>query len=343
MVLAPCMVASPVSHAAAAGEWKTYSEGITALRLMYPTGWAVTAQPQIDVPFKIGGTTASGFAGELEIHIAAATTDITDVFKAVQSNVWPKLKDFKEVTGSEGNWGRNALFHGPWREISFKIGDLAVRQRWYFFRYNKQNFMLVFTAPDGGWAKVLPIFSQILTTLEPSPRSKMIKSNSESTNSGAASSKAIQSWDLAALQDDALLPLRLSYPIGWKVKKQTHGDDREWKIDGKNSSGHEAEMHVWSVPRGDFSLDRFVESVEDQYFKPLKNYQKLNSGRRIVGGADGITTSLTFATDEGFPGKMDVLYFADRDRFYGVSLMTVAWSQQEMRNLFDRLYGTIKL
>jgi hypothetical protein len=304
---------------------------------MYPKGWAVTPQPEIDSPFKIGGVAPGGFAGELQLRLGMASMEVPELLKTIRTHIWSKLTNYKETGGADGKWGRNNAFRGTWRDITFNIGDLAFHQRWYFFRNAQQNYMLIFTSPDKGWAKSLPVFEQILTTIEPSGRSKMIQSKPE------IKSEKLPSWELGTLQDEAFLPLRMSYPKDWKVSKIVHGDDKEWKINGKNSAGHEAELHIASIPRGDLSLDRFVDAVEQDHVKDLKDYSKVSTGHRSVGGADGTTRSITFTSDEGLPGKMDMLFFADRERFYCVSLMTAAWSQEEMRNLFDRLYSTIKL
>lgn len=328
------MVASPTTHMNAAEQWKTYTDGRTGLRLMYPAGWALTPSPSLESPFKLSGNTSSGFAVELQISTAPATLSSAEVVEFIKKE-WRKLESFKEVGAGETKWGRNAEFRGPWRDITFKIGSVEVHQRWYFFRCYEQNLILVFTAPAQGWTKVAPLFYQILGTIEATRNSEPApKKTSTSTTS---------SWNLTTLHEESYLPIRMSYPSNWRASKETHGEDKAYQFKGTNSAGHEAEMHLSSIPRGETTLDRFVEMVEDEHFKSLKNVKRVSAGKRVVNGLDGTFESITFTSPEGYPGMMNILFFADRERLYCLGLTAGGWSEQEMRSLFDRVAGTIRL
>lgn len=124
--------------------------------------------------------------------------------------------------------------------------------------------------------------------------------------------------------------------------KNPHGEDQEWKVHGKDAAGKEAELHVWLAPRGEFTLERFVEASVQEHFKPLANYALKSRGHRSVAGADAITHSITFNVGVA-PARMDTMFFADKDHVYCVGLSSIAWSAEEMRDLMDRIAGSIRL
>lgn len=334
------MVASPATHMRAAEQWRTYTDGLSGIRLMYPAGWALTPRPSLESSFKLSGNTPSGFAAELQLSTVPATLSPAEVVESIKKE-WRKLESFKEVGAGETKWGRNAEFRGPWRDITFKIGAAEVHQRWYFFKAYEQNYMLVFTAPAQGWTKVAPLFYQILGTVEATKNSGQAPKKTGSSASGITSPG--NSWNLAALHEESYLPIRMSYPSNWHVTKETHGEDKAYQFKGTNSAGHEAEMHLSSIPRGETTLDRFVEMVEDEHFKSLKNVKRVSAGKRVVNGLEGTFESISFTSPEGYPGMMNVLFFADRERLYCLGLTAGGWSEQEMRSLFDRVAGTIRL
>lgn len=140
------------------------------------------------------------------------------------------------------------------------------------------------------------------------------------------------------------MPLRLSYPEGWRLTREKHGGEDGYKIVGKNGGGHDAEINVSAIPRGEYTFEQFVHLAEKEHLSPLADYRKVSSGQRSFGSprVEGVTQYSTFKVN-GLPAKHQALFFADRDRYYCLSILSAAWTQDEMRNLFDRITASIRM
>lgn len=331
------MVAPQGSSAVAATEWKVHNDGATGFRVAYPAGWSVKPHPENECAFKITGT-ENGYLGDFQLRTSSAGISPKDLAKLVRQHIWSASLDFKEIGADENaHFGRNNRLAGAWHDVTFKTDNLPLRQRWYFTQVNDHNFMVVLTSPESAWTRLSPLFNQMLSTFERNTGGATTHSVSPAT-SGSRS----QSWEFVPLPENAQVPLKISVPKNWTVTRDAHGDDIDWKITGVDAQGKDAEIKVFTGLRGELTLDRFVDIMEDEHFKPLPNYALASKGRRTVGGVEAITHSITF-TMGGVPARMNTMFFADREHVYCVGLTSAAMSPAEMQNLMDRVAGSIRL
>jgi hypothetical protein len=335
LIAPPYLVAQPQeAHAATTSAWARHVDPKTGLSVYYPKDWKVDKTADGDVLFKIEGISSDGYTGAFEVHETDMRGGLETVIEVVEKELLGKQQGYKKLASGTTQWGRSARFSGPWSDVTFKIGAMPVHQRWYYFRSNNRNHMLVFTAPEQGFARLLPTFNQILSTFE--------TGSPVSTASASAQRRDTRpGWQLTPLQETSHIPLKMAYPTGWTVKRESHGEERSLKFAGKNHAGMDAEMNLWVSPRGEMTLDQFVELAEQEHLKPLPGYCRLRTSHRTVNGLDAVSQSASFLAD-GIPGKMDTVFFVDRDRVYCLGLMSATWSPEEMRDLVDRVAASIK-
>jgi hypothetical protein len=226
----------------------------------------------------------------------------------------------------------------PEKECAFKIDGMEGGYQAEFQARTSGGGLVValVASPEQGWAKLGPIFSRMVSSFE------RAHAPAVSTHTGGATAPHLPSWQFGPLVASTTAPLQFGYPMGWQLEKIVHGDDIQFKMHGSDAAGKEAELSVWQAPRFDLTLDRFVETMEGEHFKPLQNFALASKGRRTVAGTEAVTHSITF-TVNGVPCRMDMMFFVDREHVYCVGLSSATWSPEEMRNLMDRVAGAIRL
>lgn len=279
---------------------------------------------------QLQGTGSGGYFGEVKLN---APTDAAPdaMLKMAETNLFPQLKNSKVIADkSRTKLGARGQFTGSTADVIFNIGDLRVRQQYNFVRVGDKTYPLIFTAPEAKFGSVATTFNYILCSLD-------LRRNSSPTSSRVTPAQLVP---IDGTGEG--IPIKFGYPAGWRMSREGSGDHRGWKFNGKNAAGHDAELFLWTGPRGDLTLEQLIQAIEDEHLKPLTDYRKVSTGTRRFGNADGQTQFSTFIAD-GLPGKQTAFFFADRDRFYCLALHTVAWSQEEMQALFDRVASSIQL
>jgi hypothetical protein len=324
--------------AKAAESFSQYADSSSGLSFMYPRGWGVQQNPEAEVLVKIEGTNGGAYGGDVQLSVHDADMDPARLAEVSEVTVFKTLPGYKKISSGPMHFGRLGQFSGVRYDIALKYGDLPVRQQYNFFRHNGKTYTVTFTAAEAAYAHLQPTFGQILASLAPGT-SKRVTTASPTTHQ----SSARQVWKLAPYEQ-SIVGAKLWYPEGWRVSPDNHGSNPGLKITGKNSAGHDAELHLWTGERGEMSVEQAVEALEDEHLRPLPHYRKLNTTRRTFGSPpiEGIYQFATFTAD-GTPAKQMAFFFTRGEHLYVVALMAAAWTSDEMRDLFDRVAASVKI
>lgn len=339
------LIAAQPAHAE---NWILFNEPSSGIKMAHPKSWVVEKNPEEDCLVKFSGTTSADKYGEIKLSLNKDEIDPERLAEYTRLTLSKDLPGYKHVASTSMKFGRLGQFSGNSVEVVFNVGTLPVHQQYIFFKHLGKTYTLAFSSPEAGFTQVMPTYKQALAyldkanTAQQSPAAnsatKLQSTSSHATAGGAARGN---SFDLVALED-ATLPVSLSYPVGWRVSKEGKHDERGVKISGNGPNGQGAELHFWYGPRHDGSLDHLVQMVEDEYLKPLPQYQRITSTHSNVSGIDGVKQYSTFVMD-GIPTRQNALFFADGKSFYCLTLTAMTWSQQELRDLFDRVVSSLKL
>lgn len=334
--LLSCMVLfctfSFCSFAYCAADWSTYADQTTGLKVLYPGGWSVTPNPEQDSLFKIGGASAGASFGEVKLSTSNDFLEPSKYLEVLEQVAFSQLPKYKKLNSNAITFGKRSQFKGMTTEVVFNTGDLPVHQQYVLFCKDNRSYALIFTSPEAGVVSMRPLFKQILANLD--------SSTTRTTAAHHATADAVQRWQLTSFHED-LVPIRFSYPLGWHVSREHHGDESSIKISGANAAGQPAEMQLSCTPRHNLSLEHFADTVEQEMMKPLPRYNRVNSETTSVAGTAALKQYSTFVAD-GMPAKQYAVFFVDRDNFHAVTLMSMTWSQTELRDLFQLISKSIQ-
>lgn len=316
----------------AADGWILYTDPQSGLAFYYPKGWGQAQNQDSDALVQMQGTESGGYFAEVKLNKPSDGSPEA-VLKMVESTVFPQMKNSKIIfDNARTKLGARSQFVGSSADVAFNLGALRVRQQYNFLKVGDKTYTLVFTAPEASYARASSVFNQILGTVD------LRKAGSVP---GRTQVRAQAQTELVPVDGNPEVPIKFAYPVGWRMSRDNRDEQRGWKFSGKNSEGHDAELFLYTMPRGEYTLEQLITMVEDEHLKPLPKYQRVGGGTRRYGSADGQTHVSTFLV-EGLPGRQVAFYFIDHDRFYALALNAVAWTPEGMQSLFDRVASSIK-
>jgi hypothetical protein len=333
ITLSAVMLALP----ACAESWVLFNEPNSGLKMAHPKSWAVEKNPDAEGIVKFSGTTSDGKFGEIKLSLNKDEIESEHLAEYTRLTVLKSLPGAKNLSSTALKFGRLGQFSGNSVEVSFNMNGLPVHQQYVFFKHGGKTYTIAFTSPEAGFAQLVPTYKQALSYFDGGNSTKSLTPRKSGTTGGAG----IEQIQLTQLEDNAL-PIKLYYPLGWSVTKDGKADERDLKFSGNGPTGKAAELHFWYGPRPEGTLDHLVEIVEDEYMKPLAQYQRVTNTHTNVSGVDGVKQYATFAIG-GVPVRQNALFFADGKSFYCMTLTSATWTQPELRDLFDRVVSTLKL
>jgi len=302
-----------------------FREPRTGLTITYPAQWKLVKKPDMDTLFRIDAPNcAIGFGVDNSPGLP-----VKQAARMWEGVILPQLPGFKLISSNRVKLGQNGSLDGLTSVVEFSANDIVMKQRWIFFGQTGSVFHVVISSPKGADAAGLPDIHQMLTSLK--------FTGGTLASQGSPAQKEIQPWTRLSLFQDG--PVTINYPEGWQVNKFPEPEVMV-KLHGKTESG-EADLQIRrSTVDRNSSLDEIAETIETNYLKQLKNFQRIRQEPAgLPGGGSGILQEFTFEAS-GLPFRQVTVYRREADHLYTLSLTAFNWKQSDVLTLFNRCIGT---
>jgi len=303
----------------------------------YPRSWQVVADPDKDSLFKISGTTSEGKYGEVKLSVVSSFHDSLLAMNMMEHEMAEKLPQYQKLEERKVRFGSRYQYTGDESKLRFSMGDMSLSDRMIFFADSGSVYCCSFICSAGESSSMEPLFDKILSSLH-----RTQTAHSKPTLTPGGPSKQI--WKLVNYTDKTG-QVAIGYPDGWHFVNNDPGKELDIKFRGRNDKGFDSELYLSRIDRPPtMSLEQFADFYEQTYLKALANFKCETTHRTTFGISrnDGLVHYCTFSV-EGHPGRQANAFFAEGKHYYCVALNTVAWTEPEARDLFERVLSTIKV
>ncbi|MBP9092290.1 hypothetical protein KBI23_14775 [bacterium] len=335
------------------------------LKFTYPAAWKKTmigSQPaEKDNILKVSGQLTGSAESWAELSLLHSQEGMSPALlvKIMEEAYWSKLPEYKgSLEKSIRLPGAQAAVE---KETSFRQSGVMFSQRCLVFQIGPKSYSLIMTCPLSEyhasgtiWNTAVNSIAAIHPTATASHSNSSTSSNSSKVSSagsakasaGRGSSSSSSSSADTASGDHAWHTkdgtLSFAFPSSLK-EAVVEGDDHLLKA----SCEQPGKVIGLDVYRGDaapnVSLGELSTMLEEKYFLPLKNYQKIGEEQRSIGSGGSVPGVVRESTFETNGVKMHHLsgYIMVDKNLYAVCLSTAGVNYNEAHQIWSRVASSV--
>jgi hypothetical protein len=320
-----CGAAATASGTTLQSGYTMYNDSTTGLQFAYPAGAKIETNPDKDTLVRFSGAIphkSSFFMMTLSKPETADGTAPDALMSALESEVFPKLKNLASVI-KDSRWiGSRSQFRAATRTITFDADGKRVVQRWMVFsdpQASNRLLMMTFLSPAATATDLEDLISRVT----------------------ASADHPLVHGSLAAAE--RLRPFRfdgmsINHPADWHVQSRPD-KDTVVKMTGKNM-----ELTIGESPAElNLSIEQLQKLLEDEFLSKVKGYRKLSeSNKSYGGGASGVKQTFYLESD-GKPAFGQAFVFQHANKLYCMSVMTWGFEPAEAIKRFDSLASSLSV
>jgi hypothetical protein len=333
------------------------------LKFTYPAAWKKTmigSQPaETDNILKVSGqlTGSAESWAELSLLNSQAGMSPSLLIKVMEETYWSKLPEYKgSLEKSVRLPGTQAAVE---KEISFRQSGVMFSQRCLVFQIGPKAYSLIMTCPLSEYHASGTIWNTAVNSIAAIHPSATVSHSNSSTSlsssrvssAGSAKASAGRSSSSSSSADTAggdhawrTKDGTLSFAFPSSLKEDVvEGDDHLLKA----SCEQPGKVIGLDVYRGDavpnVSLGELSTMLEEKYFLPLKNYQKIGEEQLSMGSGGSVPGVVRESTFETNGVKMHHLsgYIMVDKNLYAVCLSTAGVNYNEAHQIWSRVASSV--
>jgi hypothetical protein len=305
--------------------YTTYNDSLTGLQFAYPVGAKIETNPDKDTLLRFSGAIphkSTFYMMTLNKPEVAAGTSPDALMSALETDVFPKLKNLAAVA-KDSRWiGSRSQFHAATRTISFDNDGTRVVQRWIVFndpQSSNRLLMMTFLSPATSATDLEDLIGRVTSSADHAP-----------SRAGAPTVERSRPFKFDGIS--------INHPGDWHV--QTRPDkDTVVKMTGQNM-----QMTIGECPSElNVSVEQLQKILEDEFLSKVNGYRKLSeSSKSYGGGANGVKQTF-YLESEGKPAFGQAFVFQHGSKLYCMLVMSWGLEPAEAIKRFDSLASSLSV
>lgn len=341
MATALCLasIASNSPTAAPAGaqnaQWSSFSDG--RVSFSYPAAWQKKATgSDKDCICKVGATDS---VVELSLNRGnAGGASPATMAQVLQETALAKQPQFREIHTGSLRFGPQGKQEGTFKEVTFKIGDMAIDQKYLLFKIGDEIYTLVKTCRLEDSQSQENFWSQVTGSITVGRQTATRESGRETQ---AQTPRNIP-WKVFASDKN----LKFSYPADFK-EHESDSAEHPAALSASDGTSKFAALNVFS---GDIhpaeTQNHAAAVIEEKYWSTQKNYRSLHEEIRTSGKNGNLEMTVkesTYDNKEGRPIRRLAAFFRSGEKLWVLSLETWGWTANETNGLFSKVISSLEI